>query len=59
MRLAQAPAQMVLVENSLGLFGQDLFASLAPLSRCEYPLLDPPTQRLQLPGRFFLLPQRI
>jgi hypothetical protein len=36
MRLVQAPAQIALVENSLGLFGQDLFASTPP-STDNYP----------------------
>ncbi len=44
MRLAQAPAQVALVENSLGLFDQDLFASTTPLSAATVPILiHPPT----------------
>ena len=44
MRLAQAPAQMALVENSLGPFGQDLFASTTLLSAATVPILiHPPT----------------
>ena len=42
MRFAQAPAQMELIENSLGLFGQDLFASTTPLSAATVPLLIHP-----------------
>ena len=36
-RLAQAPAQMTLVENTLGLVGQDLLASTTPLSAAAMP----------------------
>jgi len=42
MRLAQAPAQVALVQNSLGLFGQDLFASVAPLPDANNPFLALP-----------------
>ena len=43
MRLAQAPAQVALIENSLGLFGQDLFALTTPLSDANVTgLVHPP-----------------
>ena len=42
MRLAQAPAQMERVENSLDFFGQDLLASTTPLSATTVPILFHP-----------------
>jgi hypothetical protein len=50
MRLAHAPAQMALVENSLGLFGQDLFASTMPLLVATVPILIHPPSAYNYPA---------
>ena len=52
MRLAQAPAQMALVENSLGLLGQDLFASPTLLPDANIPFLIPPPSGYNDPASF-------
>jgi len=50
MRPAQAPAQMTLVENSFGLFGQDLFASTTPLLAVTVPILIHPASAYNYPA---------
>ena len=59
MRLAQAPAQMALVENSLGLFGQDLFASTTPLSAATVPILIHPPAAYNYPAASISFPSAL
>jgi len=56
MYLAQATPQVVLVGNSLGLFGQDLFASTAPASDANAPFLVPPPSAYNYPAASFSFP---
>lgn len=56
MHLAQAPAQMAPVENDLGLFGQDLFASAAPFSDAKLPFLVLPPSAYNYPPAPFSFP---
>lgn len=56
MRLAQATPQGVLVENSLGLFGQDLFASTAPLPDANTPFSILPPSAYNYPAAPFAFP---
>jgi hypothetical protein len=55
-RLAHAGAQTVLAGNGLGLFGQNLFASLEPLPDANAPLLTPPPSAYNHPATSFSFP---
>ena len=56
MRLAQAPARMVSVENSLGLLGQDLFASATPSLDTNLPFFVLPPSAYNYPAAPFSFP---
>ena len=59
MRRAHAPAQMVLAENNLGLFGQDLLASTTPLSAANVPILIHPPSAYNYPAASIPFPNAL
>lgn len=59
MRRAQAPAQMVLAENNLGLFGQDLLARTTPLSAATVPILIHPPSAYNYPAASIPFPSAL